>query len=318
MVVFTELRVPRNLFILFSSAFIIQLSIGFYFSGIMTFLFIFRLIQYLLLGYGFFLLMTSKYRSSFLIFFLFIQFIICLFQYLLIIPNYDPGRGILYSQEFSGSFGTPAEFSYFLISLVSIFMGLKFLQHILFIIPPFFSGVMFATFLMFISAFKRLINFVPKAVMIIAPYILLMALISYFVDIEIIKNVILDPGFESNSLTKGESLNAREMDGPTTLLMRATKFIDAFLYIINNLFILLFGCGYGCGLGAMDSGIVRLILEFGIVFSALIFFLSRYVTKYILFILIAVNFLFDAFWSSHVAPILFAGIFYNLVLNKTL
>ena len=99
------------------------------------------------------------------------------------------------------------------------------------------------------------------------------------------------------------------------LFAPASKFTNA---LINNLFILLFGCGYGCGLGAMDSGIVRLILEFGIVFSALIFFLSRYVTKYILFILIAVNFLFDAFWSSHVAPILFAGIFYNLVLNKTL
>jgi hypothetical protein len=79
----------------------------------------------------------------------------------------------------------------------------------------------------------------------------------------------------------------------------------------------LFGCGYGCGYGAMDSGIVRLVLEFGVLFTILVFFLSRKISKYLLFVLISINFLFDGFWSSHVAPLLFDGIFMSLAAVKS-
>jgi hypothetical protein len=87
--------------------------------------------------------------------------------------------------------------------------------------------------------------------------------------------------------------------------------------MLNNFAVLLFGCGYGCGYGAMDSGIVRLVLEFGVLFTILVFFLSRKISKYLLFVLISINFLFDGFWSSHVAPLLFAGIFMSLAAVKS-
>ena len=32
-----------------------------------------------------------------------------------LLPNFDPGRGIIYSKQFSGPFGTPAELTYFMI-----------------------------------------------------------------------------------------------------------------------------------------------------------------------------------------------------------
>lgn len=317
MIAFTKIRISKDLFFLLSVFLITQILIGLYFSGIISFLYVFRLFQYLLLGYSFYLLMISKYRNTFMKILITVQLSICILQYLLIFPNYDPGRGgFVYSREISGTFGTPAEFAYFLISFVAIFMGLNFIKHNFFIIPSFFSGVLFATFLMFLSSFKRVIIYIPRMVMIFAPYFLLFSLVIYFVDFDIIKNAILNPGFENSTLNRGESINPRQLDGPTTLLFRAAKFTDAFLYILNNLFVSLFGCGYGCVKGAMDSGIIRLLVEFGIIFSLVIFFTSKHIPKYTLFIIISVNFLFDAFWSSHVAPILFAGIFYSLHFKK--
>jgi len=311
-ITFTKLKIPKNIFVFFSLFFLLQLIIGYFYNDIISFLYVFRLFQYIVLGFGFYLLMTGKYKITFIKFFLIIQFTVCILQYLLVLPNYDPGRGVIYSSEFSGTFGTPAEFTYFLISLVSIFMGLTFFRHMIFVIPPSLSGVLFGTFLMFISVFRRMISLIPKILMIVAPYIFLLFLVLYFIDFETIKNFLLDPGFESKSLTKGESINPRELDGPTTLLMRGAKFIDALLYMLNNIFVLMFGCGYGCGSGAMDSGVVRIILEFGILFSLVLFFTTKHISKYTLFVLISVNFLFDGFWSSHVAPVLFAAIFYDL------
>ena len=43
---------------------------------------------------------------------------LCICQYQSIFPNIDPGRGIIYSTQFSGPFGTPAELTYFLIVIL--------------------------------------------------------------------------------------------------------------------------------------------------------------------------------------------------------
>lgn len=293
----------------------IQVCIGLFFSGIVSLLYLFRFFQYMLLGYGFFLLMTSKYKKHFFYIFFAIQLPLCLLQFFGYIPNYDPGRGLIYSSEFSGTFGTPAEFAYFLIALVAIFMNLGVIKHTSFSIVPIFSSVAFAAILMIISSFKKLILIVPKFLIIFVPYLIIFGMVLFFIDIDEIKFLLSDPGFDTSKLTKGESFNVNDFSGPVTLLMRSVKFIDTMVFILNNYFVLFFGCGYGCGYGAMDSGIIRLILEFGILFTLLTFFLSKKISRYLLFILITINFLFDGFWSSHVAPILFAGIFLNLSLS---
>lgn len=295
--------------------FAIQVCIGLFYSGIVSLLYLFRFFQYMFLGYGFFLLMTSKYKKYFFCIFFAIQLPLCLFQFFGYLPNYDPGRGLIYSSEFSGTFGTPAEFSYFLIAIVAIFMNLGVIKHISFSIFPIFSSVAFAAILMIISSFKKLILIVPKFLIIFVPYLIIFGMVLFFIDIDEIRFLLSDPGFDSSKLTKGESFNVDDFSGPITLIMRSVKFIDTMVFILNNYFVLFFGCGYGCGYGAMDSGIIRLILEFGILFTLITFFLSKKISTYLLFVLITINFLFDGFWSSHVAPVLFAGIFFNLSLS---
>lgn len=317
LIVLSKIRLKGENVIYLSCFIILQIIVGYYYSNILSLLYLFRFFQYLLLGYGFYLLMMSSYRLNFLYTFFIIQVPICIMQYLRFIPNYDPGRGILYSSEFTGTFGTPAELAYFLIALVAIFMNLGFIRHLTFSLFTILNGVAFASMLMVITGLKRLIALLPRLVIIFFPYFILLSMVLVFIDLNEIKNLISDPGFDTSYLSKGQSFNINNFDGPTTLLMRSVKFIDTILYMLNNFAVLLFGCGYGCGYGAMDSGIVRLVLEFGVLFTILVFFLSRKISKYLLFVLISINFLFDGFWSSHVAPLLFAGIFMSLAAGKS-
>ena len=316
LIVLTKIKLKREYVILFTIVILFQLLIGVYYSGIIALLYIFRLIQYILIGYGLFLLFKSNYKKYFLLMFFIIQIPISALQFISVLPNYDPARGIIYSSEFSGTFGTPAELSYFLIALTAIFLNASFKRHLLLSAFPFMSGVAFATFLMILTGLKKLIAYIPRFLIIIGPYLIILAAVIILVDINVLKSLIADPGFDVNTLKKGESFSFRDLDGPTTLLMRSVKFVDTLIYILNNELVLLFGCGYGCGYGAMDSGVIRLILEFGIIFSIFIFFISKNISKYLLFILVSINFLFDGFWSSHVAPILFAGIFMDLSLKN--
>ena len=86
----------------------------------LSFLGLFRLFEYYAVGLG--VLHLVNIRS--LIFSLLLFFYILGFYQLyniLVIPNFDPGRGLLYNRSFSGSFGTPAELSYFLISVLFLF-----------------------------------------------------------------------------------------------------------------------------------------------------------------------------------------------------
>ena len=100
--------------------------------------------------------------------------------------------------------------------------------------------------------------------------------------------------------------------GTESLIMRVNKFLSVYDYMRSNYVIMFFGCGYGCGDGAIDSGLVRLLLEFGIVGFLLIIFLVNRIPITPLAVIIASNFLFDGLWSSIVAPVILSYLFVNL------
>ena len=77
-----------------------------------------RLIQYYIIARAIVFIINKGLWSSFFNSMLVYCFLISFLQYLYVLPNFDPGRSLLYSPQFSGPFGTPAELTYFLISIL--------------------------------------------------------------------------------------------------------------------------------------------------------------------------------------------------------
>ena len=305
-----EILINRKTLFLFLIFFSIQFLIGFFYNELLGLVFVTRLIQYILIGYSIFLIINSDFRKVF--FYLLFTFIVLssILQYLLLIPNFDPGRGLIYSRQFSGPFSTSAELSYFMISVLFFFFSIGLVARSLFAILIFSNGVIFAPLIYFSISLKRIILLIPRTIIILLPYLFLIALAAYFIDYEILLSRITDPQYEDNTqLQKGKSLNLINVEGPLSFLFRINKFLDILVYMTSNPLIFFLGCGYGCGMGAVDSGIVRILLEFGI-FVPLFLMYSKIIPKYFLACFLGVNLLFDGFWSSQVAPMLFAAVFY--------
>ena len=288
-----------------------QFLIGFIYNQLIGVVFILRLMQYILIGYAVYLLINSNLRKTFFYISFGIIFIYSLLQFFLFIPNLDPGRGILYSTQFSGPFSTSAELSYFITSTFLFFFSVGIFQRSLVSFLISLNGVIFAPLIYFaISSLKTVILRLPRTLIIFLPYLFIFLLATYFIDLDILMAKVVTPEYQNLSeLQKGKSLNLTGIDGPLSFLFRVNKFLDIIIYMLNNPLIILFGCGYGCGMGAIDSGIIRILLEFGLIIPFLFMFI-RFIPKYFLACFLGVNLLFDVFWSSQVAPILFAAMFY--------
>jgi len=103
-----------------------------------------------------------------------------------------------------------------------------------------------------------------------------------------------------------------------SLIMRVNKFLSVYDYMRSNYEVMFFGCGYGCGNGAIDSGLVRLLLEFGFIGFLMAIFLVKKIPTAPLAVIISVNFLFDGLWSSVVSPVILSYFFSNLTFIKEL
>ncbi len=80
----------------------------------------------------------------------------CVLQVFSVVPNFDPGRGTYYGTTFSGSFGTPAELSYFIVVLFGLYASLLFRTASVLAFLILFNGVLFASFSLFLLGLKKI------------------------------------------------------------------------------------------------------------------------------------------------------------------
>lgn len=119
-------------------------------------LYSFRLFQYIILGYAIAHIICSKLKKNFIYTIVVIQLSISVLQYVQLIPNFDPGRSIYYGKIFSGSFGTPAELSYFTICLYSLYFKQRYIKNFCLCTLLYFNTVILAPILLFLLNFTKI------------------------------------------------------------------------------------------------------------------------------------------------------------------
>jgi hypothetical protein len=294
--------------------FIVNSFISIFFNGPIGLVYDIRLFQYVVVGFALAIVMSSHYKKRFLYVAITIQLLISALQMIQLVPNIDPGRGWHYASTYSGSFGTPAELSYFFISLIGLYVHIKFSTRVILAYILAFNSVLFAPLVFIVLGFKRIISIFSQRILVISSYLLLLLLMVYLLGFDVFIELIFRPVSENIELKKGGVIpgSFSSVVGTESLIMRVNKFLSVYDYMRSNYVIMFFGCGYGCGDGAIDSGLVRLLLEFGIVGFLLIIFLVNRIPIIPLAVIIASNFLFDGLWSSVVAPVILSYLFVNL------
>lgn len=233
-------------------------------------------------------------------------------QFLLLVPNVDPGRGLQMSHQFSGSFGTPAELSYFIVAclfLLSIVdrkpSGYSFLS-----IVVLFNGVK-AVALSFVVLYwdmlKKINAMAALLLFMITCIFIYIARENIFLGLQMLEIVATDittvnAGFDD--LKSGSSM-MRESAG--SLSHRIGKWTNSLSLMYQHPLGLLFGFGIYSQGGAVDGGILRFVYEFGLIVSIIMITkLNKLSFRFLVFVL-SINLLFDAFMSSVVMPLLIAA-----------
>lgn len=271
-----------------------------------------RMAQYLILGIAIYL--ALRHSSAVLYYLMVIQISVAALQYLKILPVFDPGRGILKTSEYAGTFGTAAELAYFSVFMTAIFVqNSKVSLANLSLFLPLFNGVR-AYFIMipvfvFIrtgSLNTRLLITIPALVASVGIYLYFSDLLNQFIflTIELIQNI--EPNLDSLQSSLGVA------SGDLALSHRIGKWA-ASLAIISQTSALFWGTGLYSAGGALDGGLLRLILELGVPASLLIFCMLLKLEFSILLLFLVVNLFFDGYLSSVVMPMIFA---YILLVTK--
>ncbi len=270
---------------------------------------IIRFIEYYAIALGLCYLARAGMFPKFLKVSFFYLAVLSILQFLLLVPNVDPGRGLVISHEFSGSFGTPAELSYFIVTslfLLSIvdrkLSGYSFLSIAVLLngvkAPALSFVVLYWDILKKINAIAALFLFVIMCIFI---YIVRenIFLGSQMLDIVVTNITTANAGFDD--LKSGSSMMS-ESSG--TLSHRIGKWTNSLSLMYQHPLGLLFGFGIYSQGGAVDGGILRFVYEFGLIVSIIMIQkLNKLSFVFLLFVL-SVNLLFDAFMSSVVMPLL--------------
>ena len=261
-----------------------------------------RIAQYFVLGIAIYVAM--KHSPSVLKVLLVTQLCLAFMQYLQILPVVDPGRGVIPTSEYAGSFGTAAELAYFCVALTAI-LSLQSSRSwaILSLILPVLNGVrayllMFPVFV-FIQA-----NTVRSKVFIFIPFIISVCGAFYFYSDVLLQFFTamaetvskIPPNLESLQSGVGTS------SGDMALSHRIGKWA-ASLAMLTQTSASFFGTGIYSAGGALDGGLLRLGLEFGILGFLLICFSIARIGIDALLIFVVSNLFFDGYLSSVVMPI---------------
>ena len=265
-----------------------------------------RLIEYFFVAKGIVLIVEKGYWNTFFNIIVAYIFIFSVLQYLTIIPNFDPGRGIIYSKQFSGPFGTPAELTYFIIPFLYLnyyinkFGIIKLLICSLVLLNGVKAGILGYTIL--VGQYIRL----NKSTFFLLPFLALAIFITIneylFIFLEFIKTIFTD-GIVQNRVSE-ESLN-----------LRVNKWGTSISQLYHNPLAIFFGFGVYSYTQAMDGGILKFLFEFGLIVFGYILYIIYKESKLFFLIVLAISLLFDAHMSSVVMPVLIST---YLIINKRL
>ena len=241
----------------------------------------------------------------------FLNFFVGFFQYFKIFPNYDPGRnGILFSDQFSGLYGTPAEFSYGLLAMFFIFnqfqsFGIRNFYSFFILLNNVKASILSLFLIFFMHARKNYIIFL------LAPFLVLLIFFSELAEfyLALTNN---DFSYSIADLYKFDYHNLSEL----SLGQRVYKWGIAIYLVSSNLLNFLFGFGaYSAG-PSLDGGVVKFLFEFGLFgYLGLLYFLRKIPLAFIFF-LFSSNLLFDAYQSSITMPIYLAIFFRYRLASK--
>jgi hypothetical protein len=262
-----------------------------------------RLIEYFFVAKGLQLIIEKGYWKHFHNLIFIYIFLFSLGQYLTLLPNFDPGRGIIYSKQFSGPFGTPAELTYFMIPFLYLnyHVGRDSVTKLLTASLVLLNGVK-AGILGFIIIAAQQIK-LNKIVIVVPVLAFAFSFLIYeylYIGLEFLRATFID-GTMQNQISN-QSLN-----------LRIIKWSNSVTALYQEPLALMFGYGVYSYTGALDGGILKFLLEFGLLPSAYIIYKLYKKSLSFLMIVLASSVLFDAHQSSVVMPILICT---YLVINQ--
>lgn len=301
-------NISKNNLILFLILILHSFYSIFFWGNLLSFLGVIRFIEYYAVALGIYYLIQ---KGSFNIFFssIFIYLVlISTLQYIEIFPNFDPGRGTIFSKEFSGSFGNAAELSYFLIASVFIFnlvnQKIDFRSFISLMVL--LNGVVapILGFLVIFWDYIKKINFLFGVLIFCS---ILVAIIYtrdiFFAGIDFLRLVYDNIQFSGTSFEDIKS-SQRDVTDTQSLSNRVGKWTSSVSLLYQYPLGFIFGFGIYSQGGALDGGILRFLYEFGFLWFLYLIYAMNRLSSLFLLILLSVNLLFDAYMSSVVMPFL--------------
>ena len=272
-----------------------------------------RLLEYLCLSFGLLYLFNRNKIHKLVLNCLLIHLFIGFFQYLQLIPLIDPGRGVFYSKQFAGLMGNPAELTYFFIAILPILMQRKSQVTLPIKLLILLNGVKAGIMGLIVTNNKKMI--------------LILGLIFIFIDhftmgllLEVYNfvNYQIKLDFQNISINEIKRDGLDEYDGERSLAQRVYKWWNIVGFLFHNEMALFFGVGYGSIPGATDGGLIKMLLELGILNFLIILTLFLNAGAVVFLVFFICNFMFDGYTSSVVAPILFLYVILqkNLFVNQ--
>ena len=276
----------------------------------------FRMIEYFFVAKGIIFIIESGYWRNFFNYTFVLILITALGQYVALIPNIDPGRGIIYSNQFSGPFGTPTELTYFMITAMYLSyqvdrVGIvKFTCSSLVLLNGVKAGILGFLVLALqhiknnIVVIVLLIIFTTASIFLIYDYVL--------IGIEFIKEIFARIAISGGATSQGMNITDISEE---SLRYRVDKWSTTLVQLIENPLALIFGFGVYSYTSALDGGILKFLFEFGFLPFLMIMFILFRISRSFFFIVIAVSTFFDSYTSSVTMPVLIATF---QIINKKL
>jgi len=313
------LRYQVELFLFTVFCFVLCLTS--YVTKLSNLVFYLRYVEYFVLSLAIYLLLQTRGTDVVIRLFLSILLFGLLFsflQYLELLPSFDTGRGMLYgSGRNSGTAGNALEYSYFLITLFYLFLSMVkdkvflFITFSLVVLGLLFSGSRSPILFLFVSVFfilgkKFSLYFLFFCVLFVILLVLayldgFISLFSlflfwegYLVDVCLSYDV-----FDFNEIKSG-TLDAG-LD--RSFAARVLKICSAFSFASNSGYESIFGFGALALGGAMDSGVIRIFLEFGIFGIVFLLFFCMKGT-FLAYTFLSINIFFDGYLNSMCMPVL--------------
>jgi hypothetical protein len=248
--------------------------------------------------------LLMNYRGFIVLsFIIYMNLFVAMLQLFFILPNVDPGRGVHYSNEFSGFYGTPAELSYGLVVIAFLIIIVEKRNSIKYLLPVLLLNGVKAAVLSLLVLFVSKVNI---RVSLIA-FIISSAVIIFMYGDSLKEFVItifrMDfTGYELADLKSYRDESLSEI----SLGHRVGKWGVALHLLNKEAAGWLFGYGMYAAGGALDGGLLRLFFECGLLGYIVVYLSIRKTGVNFILLIVSVNLLFDGYISSVVMPILIA------------